>query len=69
MQAQLLMADDDTTPSNPLVAAVQQQELEEASLNLNVSQRLREEESPRRVVRTQSLVRCGIVDCLLTHVF
>jgi len=53
MQAQLVMADDDATPSNPLVAPVQQEELEEAPLDLNVSQRSREEEPPRRVVRTQ----------------
>jgi len=52
MQAQLVMADDDTTPSNPLVAPVQQ-ELEEAPLDLNVSQRPREEKPPRRMVRTQ----------------
>ncbi len=53
MQAQLVMADDDTTPSNPPIAPVQQEELEEALLDLNVSQRPREEEPPRRVVRTQ----------------
>ncbi len=47
------MADDDTTPSNPPVAPVQQEELEEAPLDLNVSQRLREEEPPKRVVRTR----------------
>ncbi len=47
------MADDDATPSNPLVAPVQQEELEEAPLDLNVSQRSRKEEPPRRVVRTQ----------------
>jgi len=47
------MVDDDATPSNPLVAPVQQQELEEAPLDLNVSQRSRKEEPPRRVVRTQ----------------
>jgi hypothetical protein len=45
------MADDDATPSNPPVAPVQQEELEEASLDLNVFQRPREEEPPRRVVR------------------
>jgi hypothetical protein len=43
MQVQLVMADDDTTPSNPPVAPVQQEELEEAPLDLNVSQRPREE--------------------------
>jgi len=53
MQAQLVMADDDAMPSNPPVAPVQQEELEEALLNLNVSQRPREEEPPRRVVRTR----------------
>ncbi len=53
MQAQLVMADDDAMPSNPPVAPVQQEELEEAPLNLDVFQRPREEESPRRVVRTR----------------
>ncbi len=53
MQVQLVMAENDATPSNPLVALVQQEELEEASFTLNVSQRSREEESPRRVVRTR----------------
>ncbi len=47
------MADDDATPSNPPVAPVQQEELEEASFTLNVSQRPHEEEPPRRVVRTR----------------
>jgi len=47
------MVDDDATPSNPLVAPVQQEELEEAPLDLNVSQRSRKEKLPRRVVRTQ----------------
>jgi hypothetical protein len=43
----------DVTPSNPSVAPVQQEELEEALLDMNVSQRPREEEPPRRVVRTR----------------
>ncbi len=47
------MSDGDATPSNPLVAPVQQKELEEASFDLNVFQRPREEEPPRRVVRTR----------------
>jgi len=47
------MADDDATPSNPPVAPVQQEELEEAPLDLNVSQWPRGEEPPRRVVRTR----------------
>ncbi len=47
------MVDDDATPSKPLVAPVQQEELEEALFDLNVSQRLREEELPRKMVRTR----------------
>jgi hypothetical protein len=53
IQAQLVMADDDAPPSNPPVAPVQQEELEEAPFDLNVSQRPREEEPPMRMVRTQ----------------
>jgi hypothetical protein len=53
MQVQLVMADDDTMPSNPPVTPVQQEELEEAPLDLNVSQQPREEEPPKRVVRTR----------------
>ncbi len=54
----LIMADDVTTPSNPPVAPVDKEEFEEAlldkvALEVNVSQRLREEEPSRRVVRTQ----------------
>ncbi len=47
------MADDDAPPSNPPVAPVQQEELEKTPFDLNVSKRPREEEPPRRVVRTQ----------------
>jgi hypothetical protein len=52
------MADDVATPSNPLIAQVNKEELEEALLNevtleVNVSQRSREEEPSRRVVRTR----------------
>jgi hypothetical protein len=50
------MVDDVATPSNPSVALVEQEELEEAPLDVNVSQRPHEEEPSRRVVRTQ-------VDC------
>ncbi len=53
----LVMADDVAMPSNPLVAPVDKEELEEApleevALEVNVSQRSREEEPSRRVVRT-----------------
>ncbi len=47
------MADDVATPPNPLVVLVQQEELEEAPLDLNVFQRPHEEEPPKRVVRTR----------------
>ncbi len=47
------MADDVATLSNPPVAPVEQEELEEAPLNVIVSQQLHEEEPPRRVVRTR----------------
>jgi hypothetical protein len=47
------MADDVATPSNPPIAPVEQEELEEASLDVIVSQPPCEEEPPRRVVRNQ----------------
>jgi len=49
----LVMADEVATPSNPLVAPVEQKELEEIPLKVNVSQWLREEEPSRQVVHTQ----------------
>jgi hypothetical protein len=48
----LVMADDVATPSDFPVALVEKEELEEASLDVNVSQRSREEELSRRMVRT-----------------
>ncbi len=47
------MADDVTTPLDPLVAFIENEELEETPLNVNVSQWLREEDSSRRMVRTR----------------
>jgi hypothetical protein len=41
------MADDVATPLNPLVALVEHEELEEAPLDVNVSQRPRKEEPSR----------------------
>jgi hypothetical protein len=49
----LVMANDVVTPSNPLVAPVEQEELEEVPFDVNVFQWSHEEESSRRVVRTQ----------------
>jgi hypothetical protein len=39
----LIMADDVTMPSNPPISLVEKEELEEASFDVNVSQRSREE--------------------------
>jgi len=47
------MADDVATPSNLLVAPVEQEELEEAPFDVIVSQWLREKGLPRRVVCTR----------------
>jgi hypothetical protein len=47
------MANDATTFSFLLVMLVQDEELEEAPIDMNVSQRLSEEELIGKVVRTQ----------------
>jgi hypothetical protein len=44
------MANGVATPSNPPVTTVDKEELEESTLEVNVSQRSREEEPSRRVV-------------------
>jgi hypothetical protein len=49
----LVMADDVATPLNLPTAPVEHEELEEVPLDVNVSQRSREEELSRRVVRTR----------------
>jgi hypothetical protein len=48
----LVMADDVATPSNSSVAPIEQEKLEEVPFEVNVSQRLREEELTKRVVHT-----------------
>jgi hypothetical protein len=47
-----VMANNVATPSNPSITPEEQEELEETPLDVNVFQRLREEEPSRRVVRT-----------------
>jgi hypothetical protein len=47
------MADDVVMPSNPPIALIKKEELEETSLDVNVSQRSCEEKSCKRVVHTQ----------------
>jgi hypothetical protein len=49
----LVMADDVAMPSNLPIAPVEQDELEKALLDVNVFQRLHEEEPSMRVVRTR----------------
>jgi hypothetical protein len=49
----LVRANDVTMPLNPLIALVEEEELEEASLDVNVFQWSREEEPSKRVVRIQ----------------
>jgi hypothetical protein len=63
----LVMADDVATPSNLPVAPVKQEELEEAPLDMNVSQRPREEELSRRVMRIQVDRSAWDRQYLLTH--
>jgi hypothetical protein len=58
------MVDDVATPSNPLVSLVENEEFEEAPLNVNVSQRSREEKPSRRMVRTR--VDRSAWDCRLS---
>jgi hypothetical protein len=48
-----VMVNDVATPLNPPVSLVEKEELEEAPLNVKVSQRLHEEEPSRRMVRTR----------------
>jgi hypothetical protein len=47
------MVDDAATPSNPSIAPIEEEELEEALLDVNVSQRSCEEKPFRRVVCIQ----------------
>ncbi len=46
------MADDVVTPSNPPVSLIEKEKLEEALLDVKVSQRSHEEEPSKRMVRT-----------------
>jgi len=48
-----VMANDVTTPSNPPVALVEQEELEETSFNVNVFQWSHKKELSRKVVCTR----------------
>jgi hypothetical protein len=59
-----VMVDDVIMSLNPPVALVEKEELEEASLNVNVSQWLREKKPSRRVVHTR--VDRSTWDCRLS---
>ncbi len=56
-----VMTNDVDMPSDPLVAPIEKEELEEAPLDMNVFQRSREEELSRRMVRTR--IDCSTWDC------
>ncbi len=60
----LVMADDVATPSNPSISLVEKEELKEAPLDVNVSQRSREEKPSKRVMRTR--VDRSAWDCRLS---
>jgi hypothetical protein len=47
------MADDVVTPSNPLVAPIEEEKLEETLLDVNVSQWLHDEKSFEKMVHTR----------------
>jgi len=47
------MADDVATPSDPPVAPIEKEKIEEALLDVNVFQQSREEELSKRMARTQ----------------
>jgi hypothetical protein len=49
----LVMADDVVTPLNLPIAPIEKEELDETPFDVNVFQRLREEEPSRRVVCTR----------------
>ncbi len=53
------MADDVTTPLNPLVAPVEHEELKETPLDVNVFQRSHEEEPSRRGAHSSRLFGMG----------
>jgi hypothetical protein len=63
----LVMADDVATPSNPPVAPIEQEELEEVLLDVNVSQRPHEKKPSSGWCALELIVRHGIIDYLLTH--
>jgi hypothetical protein len=56
----LVMADDVVMHSNPPVAPIEEEELEEALLDMNVFRWSRKKESSRRVVRTR--IDCWVWD-------
>jgi hypothetical protein len=58
------MADDVATPLNPPVSLIEKEELKEAALDVNVSQRSHEKKSSKRVVRTR--VDRSAWDCRLS---
>jgi hypothetical protein len=61
----LVMGDDVPTPLDPPIALVEKEELKKTPLDMNVSQRSREEKPFRRMVCTR--VDCSAWDHQLSH--
>jgi hypothetical protein len=58
----LVVVNDVATPSNPPIAPVEKEKLEDAPLNGRAKKN-----RPEKWCVVESIVRLGIVDCLLTH--
>jgi hypothetical protein len=58
------MVEDVTTPSNPPIAPIEEEELKKTSLDMNVSQRLHEKEPSKKVVCTW--INCSAWDYQLS---
>jgi hypothetical protein len=63
-----ITTNDVIMPSNSPVAPIKGKELEEASLNMNVSKDRTKKNGLKKWCTPESIIEHGIVDCLLTHV-
>jgi hypothetical protein len=62
-----IMADDAITLLNPLVVPIERKELEEAPLDMNVSNNLTQKNRPKKWCAPKPTIEHGIFNCLLTH--
>ncbi len=63
----LVMADDVTTPSNLPVAPIEEEKLEETSFDVKSLNSCAKKNCSKEWCALKSIVRYGIVRCLLTH--